>query len=224
VTATVVAVVSLVALVLGVAMVGVRVGPAFADGLFGPTYALPMDEAIHLEKGRWIIFERTGTQRRSGPLTLRENDEVVFERVRARVSDPSGKELEWDFPFPMQTINRNGSIYTGVVSFDAPTSGTYDIALDTSSSTAIISPDIGSALGASAAWLVVAGLGALGCLVGVIVFLTGEKAGDRSDRSVTRRRPVARIGWYPDPEAPSRLRWWNGEQWGASKPARGPSE
>ena len=175
-----VSVVSLAALVLGVAMVDVRVGPAVKLGLVGHTYTLPMDEAIHLQKGRWIILERTGTQRRSGPLTVTENDDAVFERVRARVSDHSGKELDWAFPDPTQTINRNGSIYTGVVSFDAPASGRYNIALESSSSTAILSPDIGSALGASAPWLVVAGLGALGCLVGIIMLLTGGWSGARS--------------------------------------------
>lgn len=217
-------VVSIAALLVGSVVAGLQLGPTFTHGLFGPTFALPMDEDIQLDAGQWVIFERTGSQRRSGPLTLTQNDEAVLEKTRVAIFDPSGAPVDIDGVRALQTINRNGSIYTGVISFDAPTSGTYAISLESSSSEAIISADLGSALRASATWLIVAGLGALGCLAGVILFLTGGSPNNRSHRRISGHGPVTPVGWYPDPDAPSQLRWWNGEQWGATKPTLRPSD
>jgi hypothetical protein len=195
-------------LVVCVALIVVRVGPPLAQGLTAPTYSTPMDRSVTLSRGDWVVFQHTGTQSGAGGVTFTQQVSVTISPGDVEVTDPDGHELNLSTESTSETINRNGAIYTAAVSFDAPRGGQYRVRIAQGGDQVLLSRDLGDLFGSVIGYFV-AGGGAVYLLMVAVVVLVID--GDRRRRR--RTRSIARPGWYPNPNQPGTVLWWDGQRW-----------
>lgn len=211
----VVIVASVAALLLAVLMLSVRAGPAFSQMMGAAGYRLPMDTTVTLDAGTWVVFERTGSHDEFGPLTRTTNRLRRLTPDQVSVTDAAGRQLPTSRPTTRQTLNRNGTLYTGAVTFDAPTDGRYHVTVSGSRGQVLIARDLAGLFVSSAGWLFLV----LGAIVGGVAGIALVVAGRRRQRPGPDQgagRPTwatAPPGWHPDPNRPGQLLWWDGSQW-----------
>lgn len=194
-------IVGIVLVVLGLALAAfsvtmavVKAGPDLARGLTGDEYPTPVDVSVDLNAGTYVVLERGFTP--------------TIQPSQVTVTGPDGDQLATGRPSGTQTIDRNGSHFTGAVSFRTPESGTYRVRVESGAPTSVlISRDFGSLALALLVWLVGAGLGLFLFAGGVAALIVAAVRGKR------RAVPTVAAGWYPDPQYPGRQRWWNGHRW-----------
>lgn len=59
-------------------IIGIRIGPALAHSLTGTSYATPMDQRVSLTRGKWVVFQRTGSQTGGGGVSFTDNNAVTL--------------------------------------------------------------------------------------------------------------------------------------------------
>lgn len=178
-----------VALVCGAAaaviLVG-SVGSAVNDVFFRDPCATPCVQERDLEKGNYIVFEQTGSSSQVGPFSARTQGHATIGRADVLVTSSSGRALAIGEPSSSQTIDRNGTVYVGVVSFHVPESGRYRLSVDAPGATQVlVAPGLGQTLVNAVPGLVVGGLGGLAGSIGLIVLILAWTR----RRSSRERRP-----------------------------------
>jgi hypothetical protein len=205
-----------VVLILSVVMLSVRFAPTFDNALFSGSHALPMDATMSLDAGSWVVFERTGAERGDGPLTVTTNHGVDLNADQVIVVGLDGRPVPTTAVTSIQTINRNGAIYTGAVQFHIATKGQYRVVITSFSGPVIISEDIGAVFSSSARLLSLTGIGLLGCLAGIALmfFRRPPKAAALVPMGFGQlATQAAPPGWYRDPRRPGEFLWWDGVRW-----------
>jgi hypothetical protein len=190
--------------------IGVRVGPPLAKGITGRAYSTPMDQFVTLTHGKWVIFQRTGTQSGGGGITYSNQGPVTISPSDVEVTDPAGNPLPTSRMTANETIDRNGTVYTGALSFEVPARGQYRVVITQASDQVLLSRDLGS-LFLSVLWLILVAVASV-FVVGAGVIAMIVRASRR------RRRPPSGPppGFYPHPAIPGRMLWWDGYQWARS--------
>ncbi len=205
-------------LIVCLATVGVRIGPALLQALTGPSHATPLDRTMTLTRGEWVVFELTGSQTSGGPVTVTNVSGVTLTPGDVVVTDPTGRPVATSVPSTNQTINRNGTIYSGAVAFDVTHPGKYRIRIAQAGDEVLIGRDIGSLLGSVLGFIVTGGSAGLGIVAGVVVLVVSARR---------RRRRLAQVlpapGWYADPRTPGAYAWWNGQRWEPTVPPSHPA-
>ncbi len=193
---------------------------AFWSVLRGPVYAVPATVRLHLDAGGYRIYEldRSGSGRPGRPLV---------DSSTVSVRSPAGS------PVPVLGTGRSESIANGsehfdtVVRFDAPTSGTYTLRLTPDTPTRVmVQPPLEDVVRDHLGWLLLVLVGFGAAAIGFVMVVVGVVR-----RSAARKRSspvtppsatatptaapptVAPAGWYPDPSAVHRLRYWDGRAW-----------
>ena len=183
----------------------VEIVRTFVSSLDGPAVAVPGTTTVHLEDGRWILYEHV-----QGSATIGVQDVTVV--------DPTGTELGIREVTGTQTITRGSTRFVGAVEFTAPRSGDYEITVRGESGDAMLARGLTDSFGRAALWFL-AGFGFLVLLVlGIVFTVMGPP---RPASAAIGYAPYPQIGpqvgpqpgWYADPYGGSDLRWWDGIRW-----------
>jgi hypothetical protein len=180
----------------------------------GPRLAIPGTTRVHLEHGRWIVFERTGSQDQTGPFQTFQDRSVSFGVFDVDVVTASGVRLAPRDVTGTQTLTRDSQRFTGAVEFSVPADGDVDITVrNARRGDAIVARPISDTFRGVALWAVL-GIVTFAVFVLGVVFIFVPKRRD-TDPVAVRGAPPMTVppGWYPDPSGQPVYRWWNGWQW-----------
>ncbi|HEX2892470.1 MAG TPA: hypothetical protein VHO29_00520 [Marmoricola sp.] len=106
------------------------VGPAFRDALVKSPCATPCAQVFDLDAGHYLVFEEVGRSTSVGPFSSTTETPPTISPADVTVTSSSGRTLAVGEPSSSQTIDRNGVLYGGVVSFEVPQSGRYRLTVD----------------------------------------------------------------------------------------------
>jgi hypothetical protein len=198
---------SVVVLVSAAVMLGIRVVPAFTQATLQDGYRLPMDATLTLDSGTWVVFERTGRYEQRGPITVTTNKRTRLTPQRVSVTDAAGEPVPTSQATSTQTIDRDGSVYTGAVAFEVARDGQYHLTVSGNRGHVLVARDIFGVFASSLVWLLLIVVALVGCITGVALIVTGRR---RERPSGDRPAPP---GWYPNPDQPQQILWWDGTRW-----------
>jgi len=201
----------LVGLVFGVPA-SVRAVQVFLKSINGPALNVPGSTQVHLNSGRWVIFQRTGSKSDYGPVHTSENGPPTITVSDVTVIGAGGA-LQVRELTGTQTITSGSTIYTGAVEFSVPSDDEYTISVASARPVeAMVTRSFSDVVGAFAPWAVVAIAGNLLALLGLIFVLApAPKPGTVT--LIHPPRTTTPAGWYPDPAISARSRWWDGYRW-----------
>jgi hypothetical protein len=209
-----------IALVAGVTcfaeVVAATAGP-LQESLSAAARRCPLDDSIGMRQGRYAVYELTGSQGGAGPITVTSNAGPRLTAQDVQVSGPAGRPVEAEplEAWHSETLTRGSQIFTAVAYLQIPAAGPYRVRITAApGATVVIAPAFG--LGGVVGWIVGGVLSGVALVLGLVLVLVGV---------VRARRPVVGPalagpplaepppGWYPDPGAPDRLRYWDGHAW-----------
>lgn len=182
-----------------------------------------------LGEGPWVIYQRTGTDTGDGS-TSAGQPTMTGEEVR--VTGPDGRRILVTRQTGNGTITINDAVYSSALGFHAPQAGTYRLEFTVPRGDVLVQRKLVDTFVGALPWLAAAAVGLLLTIGGGITAgvqrsrtrranaytapggfpVTG--AGDPTPGVVPGPPPPTTLpGWYPDPHAPGRRRWWNGGAW-----------
>lgn len=206
-------------LLVGGVLFSTGCGATFAWGALGavsaPSFEIPATFEVDLRAGTNVMFLRVASVGGGsvGPVTVTTTSgvEATLRVEDIRITDPGGAALD---VVPMgsvsETINRDSSVYRGVLRFDVARRGRHRVEIvPPSQGRLVITRSIASLF---RRWplIVGSGLGGLTALTATVMLLIG-----RSRRVLTAANPVpwaaaAPPGWYAGPKG---WQQWDGSQW-----------
>jgi len=215
--------------------VGSTVGSITSTTMIGSPFTAPGSADSQLEPGTYTVYENIGfAGSQPGNLTV-DPDSIT-------VTGPDGSDVTTtciSCGASTSTLTLGATTYIGVVSFTATEAGSYTIASnDDTGANLVLGPSLAEAiggivndLGGMFGWVGLAVLGGIVGFIGLIWLIVGAVTGrskpqpvpgipyygatgmTASPAPVVTQAPTAQGSWYPDPEDPSQLRWWDGRQW-----------
>jgi flagellar basal body-associated protein FliL len=119
------AAVAVLALVAG-GVAGFRLVSSGLNNLTAPAMNPPATRVTTLSPGRYTLYQRTGTQSGGGGITFSENGPADLTPSDVQVTGPDG-EVPTEADPDNETLDRNGAVYTGALSFQVVTHGQYQV-------------------------------------------------------------------------------------------------
>jgi hypothetical protein len=195
------------------------VGP-LADSATNPTYSVPGTDSIQLDKGKYLIYARL--------------ESIAPGEVEVKA--PDGHELATTTSGTTETLTRDGDAYTGVVAFEVPAKGIYEITIDSTPNEVFVGRDLVDVLLDSLVWIITGGLAVLMVLAAVVLLIVGFTRKPKQPMAVVGAYGAPAYGapaygapaygapaygapaqvapgWYLDPYDQSQSRWWDGNSW-----------
>lgn len=168
----------------------VRAVTSVADTVGGTVHETPVRIDDELERGRHVVFERTGTARSTGPVTSRFEGPPAIRPADVVVTGPEGDRVETAVDRANETITRGSAVFTGVVVFDADTAGRYEIEIEREGRDVVIAPSLGQTFRSLGRVFLLALAGGLVFLVGGVLLVVGLVRRSRESRPSPATAPT----------------------------------
>ena len=162
-----------------------------------PTFDIPGSTTRTLDKGVYIVFERTGEGSSSGNVTISRNNAVTIGPEDVQVTGPNGARTTTLEMNSNETLNRNQSIFTGAVKFTVVTPGQYDINVSAGNGTAVVGRSLGDTIGKHLGWLFGIGIGGVAFVIGLIWLIVSLRRRGKSRAALAGAHPGAAPGYRP---------------------------
>lgn len=181
----------------------VRVVTSVAGEVTAPIRVTPVEVTTHLDEGRYVVFEQVGTT--LGPADV-------------SVRPPGGDGVPIQYARSAETITRNGVAFSGVLVFDTPRAGLYEVHVGgVPGREVIVTRSLGQTVRRLAGVFVLGLVGGLVFLAGVVMFFVGvmRRSSAKSGEPAPAYQAPAQsppAGWYPDPSGVGQ-RYWDGWRW-----------
>lgn len=222
-----------------------HIGSPFVQSLTGPVLRTPLDRSMALDGGEYTVYELTGHVSGGGGTTFTRNGSPTLVPAAVIVTGPQGQAVATTGPGSgTETVTRDRDLYTAAVRFTVPAPGSYRIVIAAREPrNVIITPSLFSGfsgLGGSVlafagsvatflAGMVLLGVGLLGrsghaasprAPAPTPGWAPGQVTGQMTGQmgQVGQVRGLAPPGWYADPQAPQRMRYWDGRAWAPPSP------
>jgi hypothetical protein len=200
---------------------------AVSDVVTSPIMATPGERHLTLKSGDYTIFERTGTRRGFGGISVSNAGRVTLRETDVVVIGPDESPVTTRTLYPDATTTRGTTIYTAAVGFHADRAGSYDIRVTQAGAGEVtVSRTTFDGLRRAGRWLALTTSAVLLLLLGFILLIVGSVRRGRTTSAAPASgawgtQPggyapapaAAPPNWYPDPDGVSRLRYWDGTQW-----------
>lgn len=186
----------------------------------GEPWRAPGSVEQTLEPGTYSLYERVDTPVGQQILVTLDPDQVT-------VTGPQGSVPVTcvSCGASVTTVNAGQQSYQAVVSFRVADPGTYRIRVVGQGQEIVVGPSVTQTLGSSATAFGLSAIGGLLALAGAIWLIVELVTGGRRKAPIPTvgAAPETAGGWYPDPDDPDQLRWWDGTQWTENRqPRSGP--
>ena len=210
--------VSVVTLIVGVviAIPGIVVfGIGFWHSVFGPTYDAPGTTQLHLQEGRYVIFENTAKSRSYGVVTITDGRGISIDASHVTITGEDGRPVAVQESPHNQSINRMSDHYVSAVEFSTPRAGDYVMRIDSDVTTEVMVGPPLSRLLRPTSWFASTGAGWLIAVIGAGMIIVGSTRRNHAARIAQSQTtsPLPSAQWYPDPLGERRLRYWDGWHW-----------
>jgi hypothetical protein len=176
-------------------MVGLVAGAI--STLTSPAFDIPGSTTRTLDRGVHVVFERTGNSSSSGNVTISRNNAVTIGPEDVQVTGPNGARITTRAMNSNETLNRNGSIFTGAVKFTVVTPGQYDIDVSSGNGTAVVGRSLVDTVGKHLGWLFGVGIGGLAFLIGLIWLIVALRRRGKNKAALAGAYPGAAFGYPP---------------------------
>ena len=204
-------------LVIGIVAVVAIVIP-LAGSFTSPSYAVPGTLQLHLHKAKYTVYQHTETKSTFGSVT----PDASFTPLQPEflsVIAPDQSSVPVGFDSVNDTLTRPNDVYRGILVFDAPMSGTYELNFtNTAPTTVVVSRSIFDAIRGVFVWFGVGALGGAILIGGLVMLIIGVTRRGRAKRAM-----YAGYGGYnpyggPPYGGPPPQQWGPPPQWGQTPP------
>jgi Protein of unknown function (DUF2510) len=162
-----------------------------------PTFDIPGSTTRTLDKGVYVVFERTGERSSSGNVTFSRNGVATIGAEDVQVTGPDGTRITTRRMTSTETLNRNGSIFSGAVKFTVVTPGQHDVTVSGGNGTAVVGRGLADSVGNHLGWLVGVGIGALAFLLGLIWLIVALRRRGKNKAALAGAYPGAALAYPP---------------------------
>jgi uncharacterized protein DUF2510 len=210
----------IVGIVSGVLIARAVAGPV-GEMFSNPVRQTPVDASLPFEAGEYTIFEKTGSLKRTGPVTTSEDDPPTLTAEDIRITGPGGRTIKASDQFGGdETVTRNQAVFTAAAHFRVPVTGDYRVRVTPADKEIVIAATLSSGLRPALKWGAGIATSALALMIGVVLLIVGLVQRSRARRTQPGRHPqpmpnapLPPSGWYPAPDTPGRQRYWDGRAW-----------